>query len=140
VSERQVGIDTATEVVVDGIRDMYDAYVAGDRARFDSHLAVETTTWESHLPRLYDRAELDGYRDGRTPAETPPLIELRVEVQRAEIWGDVALVGYLLVAVPVEGDSEVARVTDVLRRFDAEWRIVHHHAEHRAGIESEVLA
>ena len=140
MSELPVGIDTDAEAVVVGIRDMYDAFLAGDRPRFDSHLAGETTTWESHLPRLYDRAELDGYRDHRGPSETPAPLDLRVEVQRVEVWGDVALAGYLLVAVPADGAPEVTRVTDVLRRFDADWRIVHHHAEHRAGIDSEVLA
>ena len=122
------------DVVIDGIRDMYDAFLAGDRARFDTHLAAGTTTWESHLPHLYDRAELDAYRDGRAESERPALRDLRVDVRRAEIWGDVALVGYLLVAYPTDGSPEATRVTDVLRRGDTGWSIVHHHAEHRAGL------
>jgi len=129
------------ETVVAGIRDMYDAFLAADRERFDSHLAADTTTWESHFPTMYTRQMLDEYRDRRTSAERPNLLELSVDVQRAEIWGDTALVAYLLTAVPHEGDVELSRVTEVMRRFDdGSWRIVHHHSELCASVTEEVAA
>jgi hypothetical protein len=118
-----------TEEVLDGLRDMYRGFVEGDRARFDSHLHETTTTWESHLPRLYSRPELDAYRDGRAPADRPAVAELRVEPRRIEVWGGTALAAYLLIVVPAGGaPAESMRVTDVLRREDDGWRIVHHHA------------
>jgi len=129
-------IDEA-EAIVEGIRDMYAAFLAGDRRRFDGHLAADATTWESHLPRLYDRAELDAYRDRRSPAETPVLDDLRVGVERVDVWGDVAVVRYVLTAVPPQGGAETTRVTDVLAHGGDGWRIVHHHAELRPAPEGE---
>ena len=123
---------TAPEAAVLGaIRDMYDAFIANDRARFDSHLDPRTTTWESHFPRMYSRAELDGFRDRRTAAERPVLAEMRVEPRRIEVWGDTAIAAYLLVMVPEAGGTQTTRITDVLRHDGERWRIVHHHAQAR---------
>ncbi|QHC60164.1 nuclear transport factor 2 family protein [Rathayibacter sp. VKM Ac-2760] len=116
------------EEVLDGLRDMYRGFVEDDRARFDRHLHESTTTWESHLPRLYSRAELDDYRDGRTPAERGEVAELRIEPRRVEVWGGTALAAYLLIVVPAGAAVEAMRITDVLRREADGWRIVHHHA------------
>lgn len=123
----------AEQDVLRAIRDMYAAFVADDRRRFDSHLAQGVTTWESHLPRLYDRPELDAYRDNRTPAERPRLSALHVVPQRVDVWQQTAVARYVLVSVPAaEGaDHGTTRVTDVLRHGADGWRIVHHHAERR---------
>lgn len=127
-TELRRGIDESS--VLEGIADMYDAFQSGDRSRFDSHLDADVTAWESHLPRLVNRQELDDYRDNRTPEERPKLVELRVEPQRIETWGDHALASYELIAVASEGaEPEVSRVTDVLRRTETGWLIIHHHSE-----------
>lgn len=131
---------TAAETaVLDAIRDMYDAFIANDRARFDSHLDAQTTTWESHFPRMYTRAELDGFRDRRTAAERPVLDEMRVEPRRIEVWGDTAIAAYLLVMVTPDGAAETTRITDVLRLDGDEWRIVHHHAQARAVADADEM-
>jgi hypothetical protein len=128
-----VTADISGDAVLEGIRDMYAAFLDGDRARFDRHLDPATTTWESHLPRLYDRAELDTYRDGR-PASEPAVADLRVEPQQVDVWDDVAVARYLLLVTGSAGAAvETTRVTDVLRRRPDGWRIVHHHAELMAG-------
>lgn len=123
----------AEEAVLAGIRDMYAAFLDGDRARFDRHLDPTTTTWETHLPRLFDRDELDAYRDGR-PASDSTVVELQVEPQQVDVWGDVAVARYLLLVAGSTGVAvETTRITDVLRRRADGWRIVHHHAEQMAG-------
>ncbi|CAN5390926.1 hypothetical protein BH09ACT1_BH09ACT1_26610 [soil metagenome] len=128
VTETALSADAAS--VLAGITDMYDAFQSGDRARFDSHLDADVTTWESHLPGLVSRAELDAYRDNRTPQERPQLHELRVDPQRIDTFDDHALARYELIAVASEGgEAEVTRVTDVLRRTAEGWIIIHHHAE-----------
>lgn len=124
-------VQSEVDAIVEGIRDMYDAYLARDRARFDDHLAADVTTWESHLPRLLERHELDTYRDRRTPAEMPAIDDLGVTVQRIDVWGEVAVARYLLEAVASGGAVETTRITDVLTRDADGWRIVHHHAEAR---------
>ncbi|MDQ6527179.1 DUF4440 domain-containing protein [Nocardioides sp. LHD-245] len=124
-------VSDEVEVIVSGIRDMYDAYLAQDRVRFDRHLAADATTWESHLPRLFDRHELDSYRDRRTPADLPAIDDLQVTVHRVDVWGGVAVARYLLHAVVANRTPETTRITDVLTRDEAGWRIAHHHAEAR---------
>lgn len=124
-------------VIADGIDDMYAAFLAGDRRRFDAHLHPELTTWETHLPGpLLDRAALDSYRNLRDAAgERPALARLAAEQKRIEVWGDTGLARYVLAAMPAgngsgNGNGERRyRVTDVLRRTDGEWLVVHHHAE-----------
>jgi hypothetical protein len=112
---------------------MYDAFVADDRVRFDSHLHTSTTTWESGLPAFYSRAELDRYRDERGDGGRRPVVtEIRVETQRIDVWGDTAIIAYLLhVSTDDPAYAGLARVTDVLRRVADAWVIVHHHAQDR---------
>ncbi|WP_306205474.1 nuclear transport factor 2 family protein [Actinoplanes sp. RD1] len=115
-----------------GIDDMYDAFLAGDRERFDSHLHAEVTTWETHLPGpLRTRGELDEFRDTRDAAgERPKLAVLAATDKRIDVWGEVGVARYVLVAQEETGGPEQhSRVTDVLRRVDGGWVIMHHHSE-----------
>lgn len=130
-TEEQTRIDEAN--IIAAIRDMYDAFIADDRERFDSHLHSDTTTWESALPTMYTRAELDAYRDRRGANGARPVVhEMQVDPRRVDVWGDTAIFAYVLRIVAAdEKYVGVARITDVLRRGDDQWRIVHHHAQDR---------
>ncbi len=121
----------AADEIVRAVEDLYAAFLAGDRARFDGHLHPDVTTWETHLPSLLpDRQALDHYRDQRPADAVPDLRSLDVEAPRVDVWGDTALARYELVATPRTGEATPpSRVTDVLRRIDGRWLIVHHHAE-----------
>ncbi|MEU4831670.1 DUF4440 domain-containing protein [Streptosporangium sp. NPDC023615] len=123
------GTDAAA--IAAGIDDMYDAFLTADRARFDRHLHAEVTTWETHLPGpLRTRSELDAYRDGRDGSGARPALDrLAAEDKRIDVWGDAGVARYVLVAEPPDGPAQHSRVTDVFRRVDGDWFIVHHHAE-----------
>jgi ketosteroid isomerase-like protein len=115
-----------------GIDDLYEAFLANDRDRFDAHLHEDVTTWETHLPGpLRTRRELDEYRDTREQAgQRPKLAELAATEKRIDVWGDVGVARYVLVArESATGPAQYSRVTDVLRCVDGRWRIVHHHSE-----------
>jgi ketosteroid isomerase-like protein len=115
-----------------GIDDMYAAFLSGDRTAFDSHLHGDVTTWETHLPGpLRTRRELDAYRDTRDAAgERPNLIVLAATEKRIDVWGEVGVARYVLVArEAADGPEERSRVTDVLRLVDGRWLIAHHHSE-----------
>jgi hypothetical protein len=130
---------SAAEIAA-GIDDMYDAFLAGDRVRFDAHLHPRVTTWETHLPGpLRERSELDEYRTRRDAAGArPALTVLAARDKRIDVWADTGLARYLLVAAPAgDGPATQSRVTDVLRRTEAGWLIVHHHAELLAGSTDE---
>lgn len=106
----------------------------GDRAAFDSRLDPEVTVWESADPRLLRGiAELDELRGPAVPAEEredplPLVVPVRIV---ADAWGDTGVVRYVLEVRASENApvSELVRVTDVLRRDERGWRIVHHHAQ-----------
>ncbi|GIM97085.1 nuclear transport factor 2 family protein [Paractinoplanes toevensis] len=124
--------ETGAAAIAAGIDDMYTAFLAGDRARFDEHLHEDVTTWETHLPGpLRTRKELDEFRDTRDSAgERPVLAALFATEKRIDVWGEVGVARYVLVARSVGGGPEQrSRVTDVLRCLDGSWRIVHHHSE-----------
>ncbi|MEU7935416.1 nuclear transport factor 2 family protein [Micromonospora echinofusca] len=113
------------------ITDMYRSL--GDRAAFDARLHPDLTIWESDAPDLLDGlAALDDLRDRRASARAAaaPPTSVTPEQFRTEAWGDTGLVRYVLRARYAAGQpDECFRVTDVLRRDERGWRIVHHHAE-----------
>jgi hypothetical protein len=107
----------------------------GDRPRFDSHLDSEITIWESDAAQLLTGLdELDRLRDerarraGLSSASVP--VSVAAERIQIDVWDATGLARYVLRARH-DGSSadECFRVTDVLRRSDRGWRIVHHHAE-----------
>ncbi|MFD6756670.1 MULTISPECIES: nuclear transport factor 2 family protein [Micromonospora] len=112
------------------ISDMYRSL--GDRPAFDAHLHPDLTIWESDADDLLTGlAALDALRDTRVAAATGPApVSVAPEQVRAESWGDTGLVRYVLRARFGDVRPDVCfRVTDVLRRDETGWRIVHHHAE-----------
>ena len=121
-----MSIDELTTTVGDMYRSL------GDRAAFDAHLHPELTIWESDADDLLTGlAALDALRDARAAAATGPApVSVAPEQLRAESWGDTGMVRYVLRARYGDDRPDVCfRVTDVLRRDDTGWRIVHHHAE-----------
>ncbi|GIJ28567.1 hypothetical protein Vqi01_37290 [Micromonospora qiuiae] len=112
------------------IEDMYRSL--GDRPAFDAHLHPELTIWESDADELLcGLAALDDLRDRRAAGATgPPPVAVAPEQLRADAWGDTGLVRYVLRARHGDDRPDVCfRVTDVLRRTESGWRIIHHHAE-----------
>lgn len=115
------------------IDDMYQAFLAGDQVWFDAHLHDDVTIWETDVPDgLMGRQELDAYRQDRDLAGgRPELVRLEAHDKRIDVWGDIGLARYELVAAgrAVDDQPQRARVTDVFRRVHGRWLIVHHHAE-----------
>lgn len=121
----------AIDEVVAVVRSMYEAL--GDRARFDSHLHPDILMWETDAAAmLVGLPALDALRDERRDrsAEGPRPVSVTPEVVAADVWGDTGVVRYELWArFDGAAPDECFRVTDVMRRGDAGWQIVHHHAE-----------
>ncbi|NLU78406.1 nuclear transport factor 2 family protein [Micromonospora sp. HNM0581] len=121
-----MSIDELTTTITDMYRSL------GDRTAFDAHLHPELTIWESDADQLlFGLAALDELRDRRAAGATGPApVTVAAEQLHAEAWDDTGLVRYVLRACHVDDRPDACfRVTDVLRRGDAGWRIVHHHAE-----------
>ncbi|MBQ1049111.1 nuclear transport factor 2 family protein [Micromonospora sp. C51] len=121
-----MSIDELTSTITDMYRSL------GDRSAFDAHLHPDLTIWESDADRLLTGlAALDVLRDRRAAETTGPApVSVAPEQLHAESWDDTGLARYVLRARHADDRPDVCfRVTDVLRRDDAGWRIVHHHAE-----------
>jgi hypothetical protein len=122
---------TAVEEIVAHVRSMYTAL--GDRPRFDAHLDPGILMWESDAEGLLEGLPaLDRLRDERRARATggPAPVSVTPEVVAADAWGDTGVVRYELWArFDGAAPDECFRVTDVLRRGEDGWRIVHHHAE-----------
>jgi ketosteroid isomerase-like protein len=56
---------------------------------------------------------------------------------RAQVFGDVAYTTCVFVAGPVFGSISL-NCTNVLRRIDGEWKIVHHHADRAQSMEANM--
>jgi hypothetical protein len=127
-------VDTAQDeaAVASVIKRLYRSL--GDRPAFDGHLHPEITIWESDADdMLYGTAQLDDLRDRRAAAaaDSPVPTSVAPETMRIDVWGDTAVARYVLRAIYGDyvGEERAFRVTDVLRRIDMEWLIMHHHSE-----------
>ena len=129
----QMSFANAAAAIASGIDDMYVAFLDGDRRRFDSHLHDDVTVWETHVPDgLMSRNQLDDFRSRRnTAGARPQLARLEATEKRDRRVGDTGLARYELISGEDRSDNgaQRARVTDVFRRIDGRWLIVHHHAE-----------
>jgi ketosteroid isomerase-like protein len=122
------GPDGGHEGVAAVIVQLYKAL--GDRPAFDRHLHEAITIWESDADDLlHGTAELDALRDRRATTAAPAAVA--PESLKIDTWGDTAVARYVLRAVYDDhyAQDECFRVTDVLRRVDERWLIVHHHSE-----------
>lgn len=111
------------------VQSIYTAFLAGDREAIDASLAPDATLWDSfHQPLLRGKAELDALRSSR-PHDAPRPTELRAEDPVIDVYGDLALVRHVLVAV-VPGSRELRiRNTGLWRRDGDRWLCVHNHED-----------
>lgn len=121
--------DPALDEVAGTLRALYREL--GNRPAFDAFLHPDITIWESDAPDLFTLAGLDALRDERAAAGSggPTPAWVRPEQIRVDRWEDSAVARFVLRAHHEGGTDETYRVTDVLRRDQSGWRIVHHHAE-----------
>lgn len=113
------------------IKGLYHAL--GDWQAFARCLDPGVTVWESDADRmLHSTAEVDALRTRRRACMTPATVPVSVapEDLLVDAWGDSAVARYILRAVyPGADPDRCYRVSDVLRRGEQGWRIVHHHSE-----------
>ncbi|MFE7379573.1 nuclear transport factor 2 family protein [Streptomyces zhihengii] len=113
------------------IGDLYAAL--GDWDAFARRLDPRVTVWESDADgMLHGTGQVDALRTRRRAGLTAATVPLSVtpEDLLVDTWQDGAVARYVLrAAYPGHLSDQCYRVTDVLRRSDAGWHIVHHHSE-----------
>jgi ketosteroid isomerase-like protein len=111
------------------------AYVRGDPAGVDA-VAVQSGEATFHSPRGHTVTGADAVRKRYhdDAASFRDSGETRFEVLQKEESGDLAFwTGFQLATAHVAGEDRAAemriRVTEVFRRCDGEWKMIHRHAD-----------
>jgi ketosteroid isomerase-like protein len=109
------------------VQSIYTAFLAGDRDTIDASIAEDATLWDAfHEPLLRGKSELAALRSSH-PDEGPRPTELRAEDPVIDVYGDIALVRHVLIAV-IPGQQELRiRNTGLWRRDGERWLCVHNH-------------
>jgi uncharacterized protein (TIGR02246 family) len=113
------------------IRGIYEAFADGNVGAIESALADDCTVWDVFTPELIKgREERERFHaaDQEQKSRRGPLT-WRLDEPLVDVWGETAIARYVLHFAyapprPVEG---TIRITDVLRKREGRWRIVHHH-------------
>lgn len=117
--------------IVELIRGIYQAFADGDVHRIEDALAPECTVWDVFTPELIrgreERARFHAADQAQMRARG--LLSWNLNQPEVEVWGDTAVARYLLDFEyrPPRPFAGRVRITDVLRRRDGRWQVVHHH-------------
>jgi ketosteroid isomerase-like protein len=117
--------------IADLIRGLYQAFADGRPDSIEEALAAGCTVWDVFTPELIrgreERARFHAADQEQMRARGPLSWHLREPL--VDVWGDVAIARYVLDFEyrPPRAFAGSVRITDVLRRLDGRWLIVHHH-------------
>lgn len=117
--------------IADLIGGMYEAFDAGRVNQIEAALAEDCTIWDVFTPELIrgheERARFHASDQAQMRARGP--LTWRLGQPSVDVWGDMAVARYLLEFEyqPPRALAGTVRITDVLRRIDGRWLIVHHH-------------
>ena len=113
------------------IRGIYGAFAEGRVDRIEEALAADCTVWDVFTPHLVrgreERARFHAADQEQMRARGP--LSWRLGEVLVDVWADVAVARYVLdfEYQPPHAFAGSVRITDVLRRLDGRWLIVHHH-------------
>ncbi|GGO61931.1 YybH family protein [Nonomuraea cavernae] len=113
------------------ITTLFENFGNGDIDAMETLLADDCTLWDLFVPDLVvgRQQRLDFHETDRAQSKARGEFAWNINFVREEMWGDVALLCYYFDFTYGEPNAMSAsvRITDLLRRRDGEWKIVHHH-------------
>lgn len=114
------------------IRGIFDAFENHDPAGIEAGMHADATVWDVFVPRLFrgtvERAEFHTADQEQMQARGP--LSLTMDTPIVDAWGeDTVIAKYTLSFTyqPPNAIGGTVRITDVLRKIDGKWLIVHHH-------------
>lgn len=113
------------------VRGIYEAFASGNVGVIEDALAEDCTVWDVFTPQLIrGREERERFHaDDQRQKSSRGALTWSLDEPLVDVWGDTAVARYVLefaYAAPRAVGGTI-RITDVLRRRDGRWRIVHHH-------------
>lgn len=114
------------------IQRIFDAFQNHDPAGIEAGMHPDATVWDVFVPRLFrgtaERAEF--HAADQEQMQSRGALTLTIEPPIVDAWGeDTAIAKYTLTFAyePPNATGGTVRITDVLRKIEGRWLIVHHH-------------
>jgi ketosteroid isomerase-like protein len=113
------------------IRGIFEAFANHQSDTIEHTMHPDATVWDVFTPQLIrgtaERAKF--HADDQKQMQARGALTWSLESPAVSLWGDTAIACYYLdfEYKPPNATSGRVRITDVFRRLDGAWRIVHHH-------------
>ncbi|MDX2221120.1 MAG: nuclear transport factor 2 family protein [Rhodospirillaceae bacterium] len=114
--------------IIHGIFKAFQDHAPGG---IEDHMAADATVWDVFTPHLIrGRAERDKFHaDDQAQMQARGALTMTIDGMVVDAWDDTALARFYLnfkYQPPNPAEGRV-RITDVFRRVNGTWKIVHHH-------------
>jgi ketosteroid isomerase-like protein len=113
------------------IRGIFDAFANHQSGVIEAAMHPDATVWDVFTPHLIRGAkERERFHaDDQKQMQARGPLSWSLEPPEVTQWGDTAIACYYLTFAyqPPNATAGRVRITDVFRRFDGAWRVVHHH-------------
>lgn len=113
------------------IRGIYEAFAEGNVGAIEAALAEDCTVWDVFTPQLIrgSKERERFHAADQQQKSSRGALTWRLDEPLVDVWNDTAIARYVLefAYAPPNPVAGTIRITDVLRRRDGRWRIVHHH-------------
>ena len=122
--------DTRAEIAAI-IRSIFVSFQEQRPDVIETHMWSEATIWDVFTPELIQgRAERDRFhQDDQAQMQARGPLTLTLEEPVVTSWDDTAIARYCLEFRydPPNAAAGRVRITDVFRRMEGRWQVVHHH-------------
>lgn len=113
------------------IQGVFDAFARHDTGHSETVMTPDTTIWDVFQPHLVrGPAERARFRQAdQAQMQQRGKLHLTFDEPVVDVWGDAAIARYYLnfEYQPPNAIKGQVRITDVFRRVNGQWKIVHHH-------------
>ncbi len=113
------------------IKGVFRAFEDHSPDGIETYMHPDVTVWDVFTPQLIQgQEERDKFHaDDQAQMQARGPLTLRIDEPVVDAWGDSAIARYYLEYdyEPPNATSGRVRITDVFRKVDGRWLIVHHH-------------
>ncbi len=113
------------------IKGIFTAFEDHDPDSIEGHMHPDATVWDVFTPQMIRGIEerKKFHEDDQKQMLARGPLSLNIEEPEVDAWEDTALACYYLnyTYQPPNAAEGRVRITDVFRRIDGKWLIVHHH-------------
>lgn len=120
-----------TQAIANIIKGVFKAFENHSPEGIEEHMHPDVTVWDVFTPQLIrGKEEREKFhRDDQAQMQARGPLTLKLEEPVVDSWGDSAIARYYLEYdyQPPNAAQGRVRITNVFRRIDGRWLIVHHH-------------